>query len=165
MPFAASQAYPPPLWTPATAMAFASWTAPATRPPASVTRTMWLGNYLAAAYLSQLIGDTCGRQLAFSSFFSFTLTRQAASGSEGFAVVVAFDSTLPTTPAASGMGYAGMGARSVAVEFDTSKDAGNSDPDSNHAGINIGGSVMSVVTAKPSFPLNDGKHKRISLEQ
>ncbi|CAI5462998.1 unnamed protein product, partial [Closterium sp. Yama58-4] len=109
----------------------------------------------------QLIGDTCGRELAFSSSFSFTLTRPAASGSEGFAFVVAFDATPPTTPVAGGMGYAGMGARSVAVEFDTSMDAGNSDPDSNHVGINTGGSVTSVVTAKPSTPLNDGKTKHV----
>ncbi|CAI5467542.1 unnamed protein product [Closterium sp. Yama58-4] len=112
----------------------------------------------------QLIGDSCGRQLAFSSSFSFTLTRPAASGSEGFAFVVAFDATPPTTPVAGGMGYAGMGARSVAVEFDTSMDAGNSDPDSNHVGINTGGSVVSVVTAKPSFSVNDGKLKYAWIE-
>ncbi|CAI7779338.1 unnamed protein product [Closterium sp. NIES-53] len=112
----------------------------------------------------QLIGDTCGRQLAFSSSFSFTLTRPAASGSEGFAFVVAFDATPPTTPVASGMGYAGMGERSVAVEFDTSMDAGNSDSDSNHVGINTGGNVTSVVTAKPSTPLNDGMPKHVWID-
>ncbi|CAI7884263.1 unnamed protein product [Closterium sp. NIES-54] len=112
----------------------------------------------------QLIGDTCGRQLAFSSSFSFTLTRPVASGSEGFAFVVAFDATPPTTPVAGGMGYAGMGERSVAVEFDTSMDAGNSDPDSNHVGINTAGNVTSVVTAKPSFPLNDGTPKHVWIE-
>ncbi|CAI5982864.1 unnamed protein product, partial [Closterium sp. NIES-65] len=112
----------------------------------------------------QVIGDSCGRQLAFSSSFSFTLTRPAASGSEGFAFVVAFDATLPTTPVAGGMGYAGMGARSVAVEFDTSMDAGNSDPDSNHVGINTGGNVTSVVTAKPSTPLNDGTPKHVWID-
>ncbi|CAI5470325.1 unnamed protein product [Closterium sp. Yama58-4] len=112
----------------------------------------------------QLIRDSCGRQLAFSSSFSFTLTRPAASGSEGFAFVVAFDATPPTTPVAGGMGYAGMGARSVAVEFDTSMDAGNSDPDSNHVGINTGGSVTSVVTANMSTPLNDGTPKHVWIE-
>ncbi|CAI5470340.1 unnamed protein product [Closterium sp. Yama58-4] len=112
----------------------------------------------------QLIGDSCGRELAFSSSFSFTLTRPAASGSEGFAFVVAFDATPPTTPVAGGMGYAGMGARSVAVEFDTSKDAGNSDPDSNHMGINTGGNVTSVVTANMSTSLNDGKPKHVWIE-
>ncbi|CAI7731710.1 unnamed protein product [Closterium sp. NIES-54] len=112
----------------------------------------------------QLIGDTCGRQLAFSSSFSFTLTRPAASGSEGFAFVVAFDATPPVTPVAGGMGYAGMGERSVAVEFDTSMDAGNSDPDSNHVGINTSGNVTSVVTAKPSTPLNDGTPKHVWIE-
>ncbi|CAI5988502.1 unnamed protein product [Closterium sp. NIES-64] len=112
----------------------------------------------------QLIGDTCGRHLAFSSSFSFTLTRPAASGSEGFAFVVAFDATPPTTPVAGGMGYAGMGARSVAVEFDTSMDAGNSDPDSNHVGINTGGNATSVVTAKHSTPLNDGTPKHVWID-
>ncbi|CAI5458818.1 unnamed protein product [Closterium sp. Yama58-4] len=112
----------------------------------------------------QLIGDSCGRQLAFSSSFPFTLTRPAASGSEGFAFVVAFDATPPTTPVAGGMGYAGMGARSVAVEFDTSMDAGNSDPDSNHVGINTGGNVTSVVTANMSTPLNDGTAKHVWID-
>ncbi|CAI6006609.1 unnamed protein product [Closterium sp. NIES-64] len=100
----------------------------------------------------QIIGDSCGCQLAFSSSFSFTLTRPDASGSEGFAFVVAFDSTLPTTPVAGSMGYAGMGARSVAVEFDTSKDAGKSDPNSSHVGINTGGSVVSA-SPRPTKPL------------
>ncbi|CAI5488318.1 unnamed protein product, partial [Closterium sp. Naga37s-1] len=125
------------------------------------------GVFLAARvplFSYQLIGDTCGRQLAFSSSFSFTLTRPAASGSEGFAFVVAFDATPPTTLVAGGMGYAGMGARSVAVEFDTSMDVGNSDPDSNHVGINTGGSVTSVVTAKPSTPLNDGTPKHVWID-
>ncbi|CAI5488301.1 unnamed protein product [Closterium sp. Naga37s-1] len=112
----------------------------------------------------QLIGDSCGRELAFSSNFSVTLTRPAASGSEGFAFVVAFDATPPSTPVVGGMGYAGMGARNVAVEFDTSMDAGNSDPDSNHVGINTGGNVTSVVTAKPSTPLNDGTPKHVWID-
>ncbi|CAI5988516.1 unnamed protein product [Closterium sp. NIES-64] len=112
----------------------------------------------------QLIGDSCGRELAFSSNFSFTLTRPAASGSEGFAFVVAFDATPPSTPVVGGMGYAGMGAHNVAVEFDTSMDAGNSDPDSNHVGINTGGNVTSVVTAKPSTPLNDGTPKHVWID-
>ncbi|CAI5498482.1 unnamed protein product [Closterium sp. Naga37s-1] len=112
----------------------------------------------------QLIGDKCGRELDFSSSFSFTLTCPAASGSEDFAFVVAFDATPPTTPVVGGMGYVGMGARSVAVEFDTSKDAGNSDPDSNHVGINTGVNITSVVTAKPSTPLNDGKTKHVWIK-
>ncbi|CAI5982883.1 unnamed protein product [Closterium sp. NIES-65] len=125
------------------------------------------GVFLAARvplFSYQLIGDTCGRQLAFSSSFSFTLTRPAASGSEGFAFVVAFDATPLTTPVAGGMGYAGMGARSVAVELDTSMDVGNSDPDSNHVGINTGGNATSVVTAKPSTPLNDGTPKHVWID-
>ncbi|CAI5515589.1 unnamed protein product [Closterium sp. Naga37s-1] len=112
----------------------------------------------------QLIGDSCGRELAFSSSFSFTLTRPAASGSEGFAFVVAFDATPPTTPVAGGMGYAGMGARSVAVEFDTSMDARNSDPDSSHVGINTGGNATSVVTSSMSTPLNDGTPKHVWID-
>ncbi|GJP72571.1 hypothetical protein CLOP_g3288 [Closterium sp. NIES-67] len=109
----------------------------------------------------QLVADSCGRELAFSSSFAFTLARPASSpsGSDGFAFVVAFDATPPAEAVAGGMGYAGMGGRSVAVEFDTWQDEGNKDLDGNHVGINTGGNAMSVVTAAAPTPLNDGTPK------
>ncbi|CAI6005554.1 unnamed protein product, partial [Closterium sp. NIES-65] len=122
----------------------------------------------------QLIADGCGRELAFSSSFSFTLTRTAAAGSEGFAFVIAFDSSPPAEAVAGGMGYAGMAARSVAVEFDTWQDGGGpggtsrsknssgssgGEPGGNHVGVNVNGSALSVATAAAPMPLNDGTSK------
>ncbi|CAI5488179.1 unnamed protein product, partial [Closterium sp. Naga37s-1] len=122
----------------------------------------------------QLIADGCGRELAFSSSFSFTLTRTAAAGSEGFAFVIAFDSSPPAEAVAGGMGYAGMAARSVAVEFDTWQDGGSpggtsrsknssgsssGEPGGNHVGVNVNGSVVSIATAAAPTPLNDGTSK------
>ncbi|CAI6005573.1 unnamed protein product, partial [Closterium sp. NIES-65] len=139
----------------------------------------------------QLIADGCGRELAFSSSFSFTLTRSAAAGgSEGFAFVVAFDATAPAEVVAGGMGYAGMAARSVAVEFDTWQDGGASgsggssgtsrsrnnsgggaggggsggEPGGNHVGMNVHGSALSVATAAAPTPLNDGTPKYAWIE-
>ncbi|CAI7863510.1 unnamed protein product [Closterium sp. NIES-53] len=130
----------------------------------------------------QLIADGCGRELAFSSSFSFTLTRASATanGTEGFAFVIAFDSTPPAEAVAGGMGYAGMAARSVAVEFDTWQDGGSSgsggsggtsrsrnnsggssggEPGGNHVGVNVNGSPLSIATATVPTPLNDGTPK------
>ncbi|CAI5488171.1 unnamed protein product [Closterium sp. Naga37s-1] len=139
----------------------------------------------------QLIADGCGRELAFSSSFSFTLTRSAAAGgSEGFAFVVAFDATAPAEVVAGGMGYAGMAARSVAVEFDTWQDGGASgsggssgtsrsrnnsgggaggggsggEPGGNHVRVNVHGSALSVATAAAPTPLNDGTPKYAWIE-
>ncbi|CAI5465064.1 unnamed protein product [Closterium sp. Yama58-4] len=115
----------------------------------------------------QLIADGCGRELAFSSSFSFNLTRASAtaSGTEGFAFVIAFDSTAPAEVVAGSMGYAGMAARSVAVEFDTWQDGGGGGgssgggPGGNHVGVNVDGSAVSVATAAAPTPLNDGTPK------
>ncbi|CAI5973939.1 unnamed protein product [Closterium sp. NIES-64] len=116
----------------------------------------------------QLIADGCGRELAFSSSFSFTLTRASAtaSGTEGFAFVIAFDATAPAEAVAGGMGYAGMAARSVAVEFDTWQDGGSGgsggEPGGNHVGVNVDG--RSVATAAAPTPLNDGTPKYAWIE-
>ncbi|CAI5465067.1 unnamed protein product [Closterium sp. Yama58-4] len=131
----------------------------------------------------QLIADGCGRELAFSSSFSFTLTRaaSAAFGSDGFAFVVAFDETPPAEVVAGGMGYVGMAARSVAVEFDTWQDGGASgtsrsrnsssssgkssgEPAGNHVGVNVNGNAVSAATAAAPMPLNDGTPKYVWIE-
>ncbi|CAI7863508.1 unnamed protein product [Closterium sp. NIES-53] len=126
----------------------------------------------------QLVADGCGRELAFSSSFSFTLTRSAASGTEGFAFVVAFDATAPAEAVTGGMGYAGMAGRSIAVEFDTWQDGGGNsgssrsrnsssssgEPAGNHVGVNVNGSPVSIATAAAPTPLNDGTPKYAWIE-
>ncbi|CAI5465042.1 unnamed protein product [Closterium sp. Yama58-4] len=82
--------------------------------------------------------DPCGRQLAFNFSFSFSITPEPTGG--------------------AGMGYKGMGKRSVAVEFDTWFDAKSGDPNSNHVGVNVGGNSRSIATASAdAFPLNSGE--------
>lgn len=60
-----------------------------------------------------------------------------------------------------GMGYANL-APSLAVEFDTYYNPASiyphvDDPDGNHIGLDLNGSVRSIVTATPSFDLNGGQ--------
>ncbi|CAI5484690.1 unnamed protein product [Closterium sp. Yama58-4] len=57
------------------------------------------------------------------------------------------------------LGYAGMGERSIAVEFDTAKNTDANDPDSNHVGLRVSGKTTSIATAKAPVTLNDGKPK------
>ncbi len=52
------------------------------------------------------------------------------------------------------LGYKGISS-SVAIEFDTA-DSGSFEPSDNHIGLNVGGSVESIVTNTPDFDLNSG---------
>lgn len=55
-----------------------------------------------------------------------------------------------------GIGYAGI-LNSVAVEFDTwNNGAGAGDPDGNHVGVDLNGSIASVATASIGTRLNNG---------
>ncbi|CAI5484432.1 unnamed protein product [Closterium sp. Yama58-4] len=92
---------------------------------------------------------SCGREIALKLSFSFSLAPAAASngiGKGGLAFVIAAADTVPGGDGST-LGYSGMSERSVAVEFDSFKDASSNDPDSSHVGINVGGSVVSISTA------------------
>ncbi|CAI5953178.1 unnamed protein product [Closterium sp. NIES-64] len=75
----------------------------------------------------------CGIELAFTAAFSFAM-RPPGQG-------------------------AGMGKRSVAVEFDSVLSVKHSDPNDNHMGVNVGGSPVSLASATAPLILNDAHTK------
>lgn len=97
----------------------------------------------------------------FSTFFSFRITNNGGSGDgDGLG---ADGITFTVQPVAStagggggGIGYQGI-VNSVAVEFDTwNNGAGFGDPDGNHVGVDLNGSIVSVVAVPVSPRMNDG---------
>ncbi|CAI5949920.1 unnamed protein product [Closterium sp. NIES-64] len=57
-----------------------------------------------------------------------------------------------------GVGYDGMAAWSVAIEFDTFQSAKYKDIKEEHVGLNIKGSEVSLVAEGSSFTLNNGEY-------
>jgi hypothetical protein len=80
---------------------------------------------------------------SFSSYFEFQFTNQQHGGADGIVFTV---QTVGNTAGGSGggIGYQGL-TPSLGVEFDNWYNYENGDPSSNHAGIDINGSVNSVV--------------------
>lgn len=101
-----------------------------------------------------------GAGAQFSTFFSFNINASGGSsdgdglGADGIVFVV--------QPVAStvgggggGIGYQGI-PTSLGVEFDTwNNGAGFGDPDGNHVGIDLNGSIVSVLTASVTPRLNN----------
>ena len=82
---------------------------------------------------------------------SFSLSMDPSTASTGgvtFAILKS--SSGPTHYTSGGLGYSNSGI-GLSVEFDVWKDSW--DPDGNHIGLNIGGSVVSVATASLNFSL------------
>ena len=83
----------------------------------------------------------------FSTYFSFRISSPGGSlfdcnsinGADGL-VFVAQSVSSSARVAGGGIGYAGIG-NSLGVEWDTSCNAANNDPSSNHIGVNINGNV------------------------
>ena len=83
----------------------------------------------------------------FSTYFSFRISSPGGSlfdcnsinGADGL-VFVAQSVSSSAGGAGGGIGYAGIG-NSLGVEWDTSCNAANNDPSSNHIGVNINGNV------------------------
>ncbi|CAI5981237.1 unnamed protein product [Closterium sp. NIES-64] len=106
------------------------------------------------AYPASFGSTRCGVELAFSVNFTFSLTPQYGSaGSNGFAFVIAAKGKLGK---ADGVGYGGMGMRSVAIEFDTLPNAKHNDMKQQHVGLNINGLDKSVIAVESSFTLTNG---------
>ncbi|CAI5983507.1 unnamed protein product [Closterium sp. NIES-64] len=123
-----------------------------------------------------LKASACGRPLAFTVYFSFSILKTAASNAaaeagDGFAFVIAASDSVTGGSSGSSdgsggggsLGYAGMDERSIAVEFDTSKSTDANDPESNHVGLSVSGKTSSIATAKAPLTLNDGKPKHTWL--
>lgn len=92
----------------------------------------------------------------FSTTFSFRISSPGGSsdgpgvGADGLAFVAQNVGTNALGGVGKGIGYSGLN-KSVAVEFDTWRNA--HDPNSNHARVNINGNLASLTTAnvKPAF--------------
>ena len=101
---------------------------------------------------------------SFSTFFSFRITGAGGFccdatghvGADGLAFVVQSVSSS-VGGGGGGIGYSGIG-NSAAVEFDTWHNAESSvqDPDSNHVGVDVNGSVMSLATQGVAPDFDDG---------
>jgi len=107
----------------------------------------------------------------FSAVFQFQITNPSGLadstgviGADGIAFVIHNDSAGASALGSFGeyLGYGGTSAsnridNSVAVEFDTFKNSGNtSEVSSNHLGIDTGGSVNSIATAAIASPFDSG---------
>ncbi|CAI5499523.1 unnamed protein product [Closterium sp. Naga37s-1] len=121
-------------------------------------------------------GD-CGRYLAFTIYFSFSILKPATArkaaptaagdAGDGFAFVISASTSVTGGSSGSSngsggggsLGNAGMDERSIAVEFDTAKSTDANDPDNNHVGFSVRGNTSSIATAKAPSTLNDGKPK------
>jgi hypothetical protein len=97
----------------------------------------------------------------FSTFFSFNIntpggiTDNDGPGADGITFTVQPNAST-AGGVGGGIGYQGI-PNSVAIEFDTyNNGTGVGDPDGNHVGVDLNGSVFSVVTAPVSPRLNDG---------
>lgn len=82
---------------------------------------------------------------SFSSYFEFQFTDQQNGGADGIVFTV---QTVANTAggAGGGIGYQGL-SPSVGVEFDNWNNGGGDGNNDNHAGINVNGSMASVVRA------------------
>ena len=112
--------------------------------------------------------DTALNVGGFSTSFEFRITSAGGpadvtgqAGADG--LTFAIQSIGPTAlgGAGGGIGYLGI-SPSVAVEFDTfNNDPVNfptvADPDSNHLGVDVNGSVVSLVTAAVAPRFDDGR--------
>ncbi|CAI5979883.1 unnamed protein product, partial [Closterium sp. NIES-64] len=99
----------------------------------------------------------CGLELAFSAIFTFCLVSDnGPGGTNGFAFVIAANSKLGKV--ADGVGYDGMAAQSMAIEFDTIQNAKYNDMKEQHVGLNINGSEKSLVAVESPFTLNNGEY-------
>ncbi|MBA3849059.1 MAG: hypothetical protein C0502_03575 [Opitutus sp.] len=105
----------------------------------------------------------------FSALFEFVIANPSGStdstginGADGIAFVIQSDARGAGALGSfkEGLGYGGIN-NSLAIEFDTFKNDANSetanDPNSNHVGINLGGSVNSALTATIGTRLDNGQ--------
>jgi len=115
-------------------------------------------NQSGSAFSTTLIPLGAGAQ--FSTFFSFNINASGGSsdgdglGADGIVFVV---QPVASTVGGSGggIGYQGI-PTSLGVEFDTWNNGGGfGDPDGNHVGIDLNGSIVSVLTASVSPRLNN----------
>ncbi|MBI5426317.1 MAG: PEP-CTERM sorting domain-containing protein [Opitutae bacterium] len=100
---------------------------------------------------------------SFSAAFEFRITNPGGGtdsfnqqGADGLAFVIQRAQANALGSSGEGLGYLGIN-QSVAVEFDTWFNSTRADPDSNHYGLDLNGSVNSVVTAAESTRFDNGQ--------
>lgn len=105
---------------------------------------------------------TLASNVSFSTYFQFRITNSGGTadgdgvGADGIVFVL---QTVSNTAGGSGggIGYSGL-ANSVGVEFDTYNNLPQfGDPDGNHVGIDLAGSVLSVKTQLEPTRFNNGQ--------
>lgn len=112
---------------------------------------------------------------SFTSEFNFDLSADNDDGADGMTFMLQNDSKGETALGDSGseLGYGDSDSsgnsitNSLAIEFDTFKsepDGTIGDPNDNHIGVNLNGSVVSEKTASPSFNLNNGEQRTALIE-
>jgi len=116
-----------------------------------------IGTRAGAAYYKLPV--TLSAHRSFSAYFTFRITKPHCKdvdqgGADGLAFIIQPDIDRQGR-AAGGVGYQGI-PHSVAVEFDTFYNLEYKDPEKNHVGISVNGSVESAATAEVPFALNDG---------
>ncbi|CAI5980155.1 unnamed protein product [Closterium sp. NIES-64] len=105
------------------------------------------------------VSTGCGTDLPFRVEFTFFMlpTSPTYKGANGLAFVISATNAAGTDGEGGGVGYAGMDARSIAVEFDTFTDAAHGDMQGDHVGINSRGSATSIKAVRSPFRLNNQK--------
>lgn len=105
------------------------------------------GSQSGAGYSTTAI--TLGANATFSTTFQFQITNAIGiAPADGFTFVVAANAT-GLGSLGGGLGYAGV-ANSVAIEFDTFNNGSTpTEPNSNHIGVNLNGSLASQAVATP----------------
>lgn len=97
----------------------------------------------------------------FSTAFQFRLTSPGGitdgvqTGADGLTFVLQSEGASSLGATGAGLGYDGI-HNSVAVEFDTYLNSANSDPSTNHVGIDTGGSMISLATANVATRFDNG---------
>ncbi len=84
---------------------------------------------------------------SFSAYFSFEISEPGNDGADGMVFVIQTQSNA-AGGAGGGIGYQDI-SPSLGIEFDTWYNNALSDPSGNHIGLDIDGSLVSLVTASP----------------
>ena len=105
----------------------------------------------------------------FEMTFEFQIANRTGDGGEGFAFVIQGNPTPLLGNGGSGLGYDGV-PNSLAIEFDTRQNTGNSDPNAHHIGIHSRGTepnsqdeAFAAVTFPAGFDFADGKVYRLHI--
>ncbi|CAI5467701.1 unnamed protein product [Closterium sp. Yama58-4] len=122
----------------------------------ATTGVFTAGRFDVATY--QTVTDGCGADLPIRvefTFFMFPSAGGTSKAGQGLAFVISATNAAGTGGEGGGVGYAGMDARSIAVEFDTFTDAAHGDMPGHHVGLNTGGSATSIKAVRSPFTLNN----------